>query len=88
MRYLVVLLLTGCASSTGVVPTGKDTFMVGGKAMALGASRHDATADAYREANAFCASHGKIVEVVKVDSLERSFARFPNANLEFRCVAK
>lgn len=86
MRYLPVLLLAACASSTGVVATGGDTYMVGTKATAVGASSHDATAQALREANEFCARRGEKVDRINVESLERGFARFPNAKIEFRCV--
>lgn len=88
MRYLFVLLLAGCASSTGVVPIGQDTYMVGGKAKGLGASGYDASADLYREANTYCGQMGKRFEQVNVQSRDGGFARFPNAKLEFRCVAK
>lgn len=87
MRYLSVLLLAGCAS-TGVVSTGTDTYMIGGKAKGLGASGHDASADLYREANAYCGKQGRKFEQISVQSRDGGFARFPNAKLEFRCVPK
>lgn len=88
MRYLLVLTLAGCAASSGVVPIGNDTYMVGNKAVGLGASDHDATADAYREANMFCAAMGRKIETVGTQSNIRGFARFPSAKVEFKCVPK
>lgn len=87
-RICLVVLLTGCASSTGVVPIGPDTYMVGGKALGLGASGHDATADLYREAGAYCASQSKQLMPVNVQSADGGVGRFPSAKLEFRCLER
>lgn len=90
MRYIAVavLALAGCATDTGIIQTGPDTYMVGGKAIAVGGSGHDAAAEAYKQAQAFCAEQKKTLETVSVVSRDGGFARFPNAKVEFRCVAK
>ena len=85
---VLVLLVMGC-SSTGVIPTGKDTYMVGKKDAQVGFGPSVAAkADVYNEANEFCAKQGRSVETVKLEMTNSGFARPASASLEFRCVAK
>jgi hypothetical protein len=55
--------MTGCVSSSGVVPTGPDTFMVSHseKGTKLGPAMKAA---ALEEANAYCKSRGKVMKVI------------------------
>jgi len=89
MKFVLVLfglLLVGC-SSTGVVSTGSDTYMVAKSGGGPGATGAEMSADLYREANAFCAAQKK--QFVKINVTEQNnvpFVRLANAKLEFRCV--
>lgn len=80
--------LAGCASS-GIVPTGQDTYIVS-KAGAGGGFTSGSTVKAavYVEANEFCAKSSKFVEKISDNSTEAAFGKFPSAELQFRCVAK
>ena len=53
-----VLLLTACTTSTGPVPTGKDTYMIaiGGTSVQSGGTLN---AEAFQEHAEFCKSQGK-----------------------------
>jgi hypothetical protein len=85
---ILALILTGC-SSTGVVPTGPDTYMLAKRSLAPGATGAEVTADLYREANAFCAEEKKQLLTVNVTAQDyRPFVRLANSKLEFRCVAE
>jgi hypothetical protein len=83
-----VLALTAC--STGVVQVDKDTYMVSEKAGGCGfATAGGQEADAYKKANAYCASRGEVVEIVSTTAKEGvPFARCASANVKFKCVAK
>lgn len=83
---LAGLVFAGC-SSTGVVSTGSDTYMVAKSGGGPGASGAEMSADLYREANAFCAEQKK--QFVRISVTERDIKPFhgpANAKLEFRCV--
>jgi hypothetical protein len=82
---LTFVILSGCATSTGVVPIGKDTFMIaiGGKSIQSGATLK---ADAFREGSKFCASKGKELQVVNTSQRDMSFGRDPNAEIQFMCL--
>ncbi len=85
----VVMVLAGCASS-GVIPTGADTFMVS-KTSAGGVfvSGSSVKADLYIEANKFCSDRGQVVETVDASSKNAvPFARMPSAQLQFKCVPR
>lgn len=85
MRYLIVLLLAGCAS-TGVVQTGDDTYMLAKRSSTD--SGGEIMADLYREASAHCGKDGK--KVLQTSSKSRDTVPFRpgNAELHFRCVEK
>lgn len=86
--YALVLasLLSGCASTTGVVPIGQDTFMIArednGPAASLGALK----AATFKEAGAFCADQAKTMKVTKEIDTPRSLGQFPQTTLQFQCI--
>ena len=85
---LVGLVLAGC-SSTGVVSTGSDTYMIAKSGGGPWASGAEMSADLYREANAFCAEQKKqFVRISVTEQGNKPFVRLANAKLEFRCVTE
>jgi putative hemolysin len=82
----VLLIVAGCAS-TGVVPIGSDTYMIGKRSAQAGFGPPvQAQADVYKEATAYCAKQGKSLETVKLDAQDSGFARPGSVQLQFRCV--
>lgn len=81
-----MVVLSGCASTTGVVPAGTDQYMIAredhGPASSLGAIK----AQVFQEAGAFCAGQGKTMQIVKENDVPRSFGQFPQTDLHFKCV--
>jgi len=79
-------ILTGCAASTGVMPIGKDMYMVShrdnGPASSLGALK----AAAYRDATQFCASQSKALQVIRSNDIPRSLGQFPETEVQFTCI--
>ncbi len=80
-----VATLTACVSSTGPVPMGRDTYMIGldGKGFL---SSSEIIARAYKEANEFCRKQNK--ELMPINSRQRgmSFGVDPSAELQFMCL--
>lgn len=83
--FIGAIALTGCASTSGVVPIGKDTFMIArednGPAASLGAIK----AATFKEAAAYCAAQGKTMNLIKESDTPRSFGQFPQTNIQFSC---
>jgi hypothetical protein len=90
MKKMIALcgLFAGC-SSTGVVSTGPDTYMVAKSGGGPGASGAEMSADLYREATAFCAAQKKqFMRISVTEQDNKPFVRLANAKLEFRCVSE
>jgi hypothetical protein len=89
MKRIAALLgavLTACNSTTGVVSTGGDTYMVAGETRST--SPHEVTAQLYREAIAYCAERKKEFKTVGLADKPGNFARLASSKLDFTCVEK
>jgi hypothetical protein len=85
---LAAIAMAGCAS-TGVVPMGKDTFLIAKKSPQVGFGPPiGIKGEAYQEANDFCAKEGKTFESIKLEQTNSGFGRAAAVSLEFRCVPK
>jgi hypothetical protein len=85
---IVVLLLGGCASNSGVVPIGKDTFMVSRQAATGFSGSGTLKAEAFQEADRYCRSNGKLLQVVSTYEAKPPYilANFPKAEIQFMCL--
>lgn len=91
MRTLALFcaaVLAGCAATTGVVPIGKDTYMVSHRDNGPTASLGALKAAAYKDAAQFCAGRGKSAEVLRSNDVPRSFGQFPETEVQFTCVGQ
>jgi hypothetical protein len=88
-KYLTpLLLLAGCASNSGVVPMGNDTYMVSRQAASGFSGMGTLKADAMREAYAQCQKTSKRVEVLETIDAKPPyiFGNFPKTEIRFQCV--
>lgn len=85
-----VLVLTGCAYNSGVLPIGKDSYMVSRQARTGFMGMANLKAEAIQEATAFCEGKGKVVYVTGTKESEPPFilANYPRAEVHFSCVDK
>jgi len=82
---VIPFILAGCASTTGVVATGKDSYMIAREDNSPTASLGSIKAATFKEASEFCAAKGKALQVIKENDVPRSFGQFPQTNLQFKC---
>ena len=84
VRYLfttsIALMIAACASTTEVVPAGKDTYVIGGYNDISGGAH--AKSNLYKKANAHCEEMGR-----KLLPLDESVS-LNQAELRFRCLNK
>ena len=85
---LMGILVAGCATSTGVIPMGQNTYMVSNRSMAPGASLGAAKAAVLVEAKDFCQSKGNDFKTLNTTDVPRSFGQMPEAAIQFECVPK
>ena len=88
MKYLPVLLvLIGCASNSGVVPTGSDAYIVSRQAATGFSGLGTLKADAIKEASDYCISKNKTLEIISAEEAKPPFiwGNFPKAEVQFTC---
>lgn len=85
---MLCLGLTGCAINSGVVPIGKDTYMVSRQAATGFSGSGNLKAKAFQEASQFCEKQGKKLQVVSTSEAQPPyiFANFPKAEVQFMCL--
>jgi hypothetical protein len=90
-RWLgLAVLIAGCASNSGVVAIGQDTYMVSRQAATGFSGSGTLKAEAFREANEYCASQGKVMQVVATEEAKPPylFGNFPKAEIQFMCLTR
>jgi len=83
-----VLLLFGCAASTGVVADEKGTFTVFRKSMTGLAGMNELKAESIAEASRFCEGRGRVLQVVGVHESEPPYyilTEHPEIEIQFMC---
>jgi hypothetical protein len=82
----VVLVIYGCANTSGVVPLGGDTFLISRSEKGFDVTGSAVKADAIKEANTYCVSLGKSFQIVRVSQKDMvPFTSDAQAELEFQC---
>lgn len=84
----VLLALTGCTSTSGVLPFGPDTYTVVQRGDTGFTSTATLKTAAYKEANDFAASKGKQIEIIEVTEKPSGFATWPQVEVKFRLLDK
>jgi hypothetical protein len=85
---LMAALLSGCATHSGIIPEGKDGYLImlsGGHGFA---SATDLKITAHQEANAFCAGLNQRPETLLEKNVQAGIlSDFSEEELKFRCIA-
>ena len=91
-KILIAVLLfavCACASHTGVVPMGKDTYMIA-KQQATGfPGLGNMKAEIIAEGTRYCASLGKKIQIVSTQETQPPYVlgNYPRAEIQFMCLA-
>ena len=86
--WMLVVVMGGCALNSGVVPMGQDTFMVSRQAATGFSGSGRLKSKALREANQFCESQGKSLQVIHISEARPPYilTNFPKAEVHFMCL--
>lgn len=86
---VISIIAAGCASTTGVTPMGRGTYMIAKQAATGIGGLGNLKAEALQEADKHCAGMGKELEVVATQENEGPFVfgKYPRAEVQFRCEA-
>lgn len=84
----LLIACSGCAVNSGVVQTGKDSFMVSRQAATGFTGSGNLKAEAINEASEHCATKNK--SLLLISSTEAPppyiFGNFPKAEIQFKCA--
>jgi hypothetical protein len=92
MRTLFALLfcfisLYGCASTSGVVRTGYDSYLIARTEERLDGSSNNVKATILKQANQYCESLGKILKVINTSQKDMiPFKSDATAEVQFMCL--
>ena len=87
MRWILVLLLVGCASTSEVSSYGGDSYIVSATDPGGVTVHYQLLVNATRAASAFCTKEGKTLRVIDSKTSGDAWSG-RNATLVFRCVGK
>ena len=84
---LSAAMCVACSSTSGVVPTGKDSYLIARSEKGFDKTGSRVKAAALKEAADYCARTGKTLEIIKADAKDMvPFKSDAQAEVEFRCV--
>lgn len=88
MAAITAAALAGCASNHGIIPIGKDTYMVSRQAATGFSGSGTLKAEAFQEAAAYCAGQSKSLQVVNTQEAQPPFVlgNYPKAEVQFMCL--
>ncbi|MDD2856509.1 MAG: hypothetical protein PHU01_13350 [Desulfuromonadaceae bacterium] len=90
LLVLTVAILTGCASHTGIVQIGKDSYMVA-KQQATGfPGLGNMKAELITEAAQYCALQGKSLQIVNATETQPPYilGNYPRSEVNFMCLSE
>jgi len=84
----LAISFVSCASNSGIVSIGPDTYMVSRQAATGFSGSGDLKAEAFREANQYCLSLKKVMQVVRTSEANPPyvFGNYPKAEVQFMCL--
>jgi hypothetical protein len=86
MTAFAAVLITACASNTGVVPIGDGIYMSSKQDYSMNWHGAKVKAELYQEAIAFCAKQGKQSSPVSDTSRDAvMYSNYASAEVKFRC---
>jgi len=80
-------LFSGCASGTGVVPMGPDSYMISKQGGSAFVASGKLKAEVYAEASFYCKDNGKEMMPVSSNEIHGGIGVFPQAELDFMCLS-
>ncbi|MGH9962804.1 MAG: hypothetical protein ACREBC_37760 [Pyrinomonadaceae bacterium] len=86
MTLLISVLCVACSTTSGVVPSGKDTYLISRSEKGFDKTGSRVKAAVFKEASEYCSKSGKTMEVIKANEKDMvPFRSDAQAEVEFRC---
>lgn len=88
LTIAMLVWLAGCATDTGFVRIGQDTYMKSTMGTFTDFSGGAVKARLYKQASEFCNEQGRDISPLESTSKDSGMATYASAEIQFRCVAK
>lgn len=92
MRAVLIssLLVAGCASNSGVVNIGPDTYMIAKQAATGFPGLGNMKAEIITEGSAFCRTNGRVFRITSATETQPPYiaGNYPRSEIEFMCLDK
>jgi hypothetical protein len=90
MALGLLLAITGCASHTGVVAVGKDSYMLAKQQSTGFPGLGNMKAEIITEGRLYCATENKEFQLVSTSETQPPyvFGNFPRAEIQYVCLTK
>lgn len=82
---VALLAMCACVSSSEIVPSGPDTYLIVGRANG-GLNAGKGTIEATKKANDFCAGKHKVADIKNIETHGNAAVFGENANITFACI--
>jgi hypothetical protein len=88
--FILVVTLIGCASHTGVIPMGKDTFMIAKQQGTGFPGLGNMKAEIISEGAMYCSGQSKEFQIVSTHETQPPYilGNYPRSEIQFMCIAK
>ncbi|WP_075188179.1 hypothetical protein [Teredinibacter haidensis] len=87
MFIFSVLIILGCANTSGVVPLGGGSYLISRSEKGFDVTGSAVKADAIKEANEYCSLKNKSLELIKTNQKDMvPFKSDAQAEIEFKCI--
>ncbi len=83
---VIIVLIAGCASTSEIVPAGKDSYMVVGQARGGAMMSGKSIVEATKAANAFCAQKGLNMQIRSTNTDGSATWTAETSKLIFSCL--
>lgn len=90
MRFLlgIFLILAGCATDSGIVETGPDSYLISKRGGTAFSSVGIMKTDSIKEGVAFCKKVGKSFQLMNTQDVPGGPGRFPTSDVQFMCLSE
>jgi len=86
LLIFILIVLTGCVRTSGVVPIGDDTYMISRSHKGVDLTGSMVKAEAIKEANQYCEEIGKELKIINATHKDMvPFKSDAQAEIEFQC---
>jgi predicted small secreted protein len=86
--FAACVFVAGCATDTGFVRIGQDTYMKSTMGTFTDFSGGVVKARLYKQASEFCSEQGRDISPLGSTSQDSGMATYASAEIQFRCVPK